>query len=608
MENVLDVAGRPMAWDSILNTGMGKPAMDTLWITSYLNLTTLLSKINFSWEMIVFWFWLLPAVILSFLSGYWMCRYLSLNKKYSFIGGLIYLSNTYILLILTGGQIGVSLAYSIAPLVLLCFIKLTDNVRLRVYAGLILALQILFDPRITFITGFAIGLFFLIKGYRELIKIIIPVIIVGLLHSYWIMPLLISRATSIPLGVENISQLAFFSFADLSNSLALLHPNWPENIFGKVYFMRPEFIILPIIAYGSLLFLKNSKSEARNSKQILNSKLQIQNTIVLFFVFLGLVGAFLGKGVNEPFGFIYEWLFQYMPGFKMFRDPTKFYLLIALSYSVLIPFTLNKIGNLIKHKRLPVLLFLVFWIWLIKPVWIKEISGIFRPSDVPKEYVELKDFLYDQKDYFRTLWIPIKQRFGFFSSNHPAIDGDDKFLQKNFNLADLQDMSVKYVVVPYDSGGELFVKDYKYDESKYQEAVVILRNTSWLKQVNNFGKIAVFEVPQYKDHFWTENNCGNLTYKYQNPTKYSVNIKTVNSCLFIFSEAYDKHWLAQGFGQEKIYSQQYKNKLNSFFINKAGEYTLTVEYEPQKYVNYGLIISVVTVIISLIYLVIDRRK
>lgn len=38
-----------------------------------------------------------------------------------------------------------------------------------------------------------------------------------------------------------------------------------------------------------------------------------------FFLTIGLIGLFLGKRNNAPFGFIYEFLYKYLPGFNMYR-------------------------------------------------------------------------------------------------------------------------------------------------------------------------------------------------------------------------------------------------------------------------------------------------
>ena len=106
---------------------------------------------------------------------------------------------------------------------------------------------------------------------------------------------------------------------------------------------------MPILAYSSLLFISKIKDQ-RSKIQIKNQKFdnnvamkQFNNGAIIFFALLGLVGAFLAKGASPPFSEINSWLFQNFPGMNMFRDSTKFYSLIALSYSVLIPFSIWKI-------------------------------------------------------------------------------------------------------------------------------------------------------------------------------------------------------------------------------------------------------------------------
>ena len=83
-----------------------------------------------------------------------------------------------------------------------------------------------------------------------------------LLNLYWVLPLLMLKENTLDaLGsaYTTVGALRFFSFADFSHSLSLLHPNWPENLFGKTYFLQPEFLLLPMLAFSSLLFVKSLK-------------------------------------------------------------------------------------------------------------------------------------------------------------------------------------------------------------------------------------------------------------------------------------------------------------------------------------------------------------
>ena len=158
----------------------------------------------------------------------------------------------------------------------------------------------------------------------------ISVLIAVLVHSFWVLPVALGGSSAAALGEEftNPGMLKFLSVADFSHAISLLHPNWPENLFGKVYFMQPEFLVLPVIAFASLLFIKPTTK----NKQL-----------ITYFSLLALIGAFLAKGVQEPGGAVFQWMFAHIPGFVMFRDPTKFYVYIALGYSILIPFTLERI-------------------------------------------------------------------------------------------------------------------------------------------------------------------------------------------------------------------------------------------------------------------------
>src|SRR6185503_14563182 len=73
-ENIKFFSQFPSAWDSSLNTGVGIPQVNTLWITSYLNLTASFSIFGFSWPMISLVFWIIPIVVISFISSFLLYR------------------------------------------------------------------------------------------------------------------------------------------------------------------------------------------------------------------------------------------------------------------------------------------------------------------------------------------------------------------------------------------------------------------------------------------------------------------------------------------------------------------------------------------------------
>jgi len=259
---------------------------------------------------------------------------------------------------------GVALAYSLSPLVLLKFIQFIDasydlrfkiyDLRIIVMNGLLLALLICFDLRLAYLILGAVmlyGLFCSLVKRRFIIflsvicYLLFVICISAAVHLFWILPLVMVRTGSVLVGEDftNVGMLRFLSVADFSHALALLAPNWPENLFGKVYFLQPEFLALPLFAFSALALkeqITDNREQIGNKEQITDNREQM---FIRYFAILALLGAFLAKGANPPFGGMYVWLFEHVPGFIMFRDPTKFYLYIALGYSVLIPYTLKKI-------------------------------------------------------------------------------------------------------------------------------------------------------------------------------------------------------------------------------------------------------------------------
>lgn len=194
---------------------------------------------------------------------------------------------------------------------------------------------------------------------------------------------------------------------------------------------------------------------------------------------------------------------------------------------------------------------------LISPALLGQLGGTFKSTSLPADYTKLEQFLAKDKTFYRTLWVPQIQRFAYFSNTHPAIAANDlfklnspheniKYLKKESTLLLLQESSVKYIIVPYDSLGEIFLTDRKYDNKMYEATLKDIESIPYLKRQHAFGKIGVYEIPAPKDHFWSPNASLDIKYKYINPTNYQVSLKSVKKGdTLIFAESYDKGWKLQ---------------------------------------------------------------
>jgi hypothetical protein len=643
-------------WHSGLD-GFARFVSPYSWIFPFINFPQVVfGKLGFDWTFIERVVYFYPLLMLLIFSPILLVKYFFPKNKFYLFSVLIFSFNTYSLL-LAGGEIFLALAYSLMPIVLVLFahmIDIRDNDGFSKYkysfiAGLVFAVQIMIDPRFAFVTVFCVvfySIFYAIFKvgnfnkdkikkyvYNLIFIFLIPGIIAVLLHAFWIIPSIMHGGNPVEaLGVSYSTggAVQYLSFAKLENTISLLHPNWPENIFGKVYFMRPEFLLLPVLAFASLFFISKTKD-------------QKTNIYVLFFALLGLVGAFLAKGANDPFGAVYLWAFNHIPGFIMFRDPAKWYPLVAISYSILIPFSIWKIyewlqsqpkflisnfkflikfqNRIINLQNLFIMLITLYLILLIRPAILGQLGGMFKATVIPNDYVKLEKFLVNQPDYFRTLWIPSKQRFGYYSNNHPEMSAqvlfnvtDNQSLFKKLSEENtenlLQEASIKYVIIPYDSEKEIFLSDWKYDNLIYLQTVRETQKIPWLKQVASFGKIIVFAVPNPKGHFWSPSKTLSLAYEYINPVKYSVNIKNAKKGdIIVFAESYDVKWIAEN-STFHVQSSKFDNKFNSFVLPANGNYNLRIYYTPQDYVNIGLVISGITLFVlagGLLFLIIKKK-
>lgn len=66
---------------------------------------------------------------------------------------------------------------------------------------------------------------------------------------------------------------------------------------------------------------------------------------VVYFTLLGLLGVFLSKGANPPFGGFYRFLYDHLPGFAAFREPyARFTGIQVLSFSLLLGYSLQALA------------------------------------------------------------------------------------------------------------------------------------------------------------------------------------------------------------------------------------------------------------------------
>jgi hypothetical protein len=492
-----------------------------------------------------------PAVLLAPLGSFMLAKHVFKDKVAALIGMVVYSYNTYFLTLQTG-HLTLAVAYALAPLAIYLYIRALETRKLLyvILAAFALAANCAYEPRSAYILILLVllyGVFYFAtharaafkqRGVSEVLKIVIacgaPLFIFLLLNLYWLLPLLTLGATAGQGAIEN--SLFGSQYFNIAEAFTLFQPYWSggKMVPFVMHLIPFYFWLIPITAFSGFVALRK------------------RNPYLNYFGVVGLLGVFLTKQAGGPFTGVYNWLFHNLPGFNAFREASKFYLLIALAYSILIPafyLYVKKRYNLRYTKAyvLAGLLSLLFLPNLI-PIATNKIGATFSPKSMPAQYQTLDKFL-DQPDYYRTLWVPKTSRWALDSFNHPTVDMSkvlanswqdlqstyqttdnatptdeiNEFLRQDYVPVLLSNASIKYVVVPLRDvdNADNFYRSYNDDPSMFADT---LAQQGYLKEASiHVDGFKVFETTTpVKPYFSTTTNLYSLDSTANLPATYSL--------------------------------------------------------------------------------------
>ncbi|HKU18913.1 MAG TPA: hypothetical protein VJP80_06605 [Candidatus Saccharimonadales bacterium] len=458
----------------------------------------------------------------------------------SFVGAIVFAFNTA-MLFNYAGALTIAVADALTPITLYCFRRLLvspRNPRLLWASAFLFAIMSAYEVRIALLVlAMAGGLVLyntLMTGrkWEYLRERLWPLAKFGLvltaLQAFWLLPYIVGSRAGVTFS-NLLGQSLFVSFSNVQNALTLYHPFWTGARPATFVVQQiPLYAwLIPLAAFGGLLFRRQ-----RVHKE------------VGYWALLGVVGLFLVKQVNQPLVEAYPWLFAHIPGFAAFREASKFYLLIALSYAVLIPYTLAGCKqwlerhvhwrpvrvptSLVLYIALSVGVVLLFAVNML-PLLTGSLRTLYIPRQMPNDYATLNTFVGKQTGYFRLLWMPTVPRWAAQTSVHPSLSATnvsqgawltslstnnlgagatlrDKagnmFSQMTSNSF-LDRASVKYVVVPLrDTANEDdFIRNYGDDRQYF---INQLTKATYLRRVNiGTAQLAVYENTGYQPHVST---------------------------------------------------------------------------------------------------------
>jgi hypothetical protein len=511
---LLDV---PYLWNSV---GIGSVNVTASFYPTLL-VQGFLAKVGFDFGVIERALYMVPIIIFAPLGAYLLCNAIVAHRLAAVMGSLIFVFNTYFILVQTR-HLTIATAYALFPLALYFLLKLLrgSTILSAIKFGLVASVLAAYDFRIFYILAFVtcfLTLAYLVNmlierrqiaqvlrvGLLAALSLVIPV----LLNLYWLYGL--SKTASLEENAVISRGLFGNGILNINYALALFLPFWngakPE--WFALQSIPPFFWLVPAIAAAGLYLGR-------------------RNRFVILFGCVALLGVLLTKQVAEPFTAIYPWLYSNLPGFNVFREASKFYVLIAVGYAVLVSAFFACWRRHARRFSKRIIVYLPYGaiasliVIVILPLMTGTIGTLFTERTIPQDYVTLKEFQARQTGHYRVLWLPQESRWSYYDNRIKNINADVLFkahgqekasskryieaitdLMRTGGSEDILRMAgVRYVVVPLRDVGndDDFYVYYSHNKQAYLD---LLNSLNWLKKVDiGTRDVAVYENSKYNSY------------------------------------------------------------------------------------------------------------
>ena len=351
--------------------------------------------------------------------GYFMYSLLrnsfKLNYLSSLIFGFFYVTTPVIFNKVAAGHIPYIIAYALAPLILAFFIKYTTTHETKnlIITSLLLSfatIQIQFAIMLTLlfflyailIAKMKIGM--LIKTFSFII------LLVSLVHMFWILPSLTSASFSETLqcasSIENL-QTWGTSFTNAFRMVGYRSPHFETalNNFSYSYLWEIASLTIVIFSFSSLLITKSR--------------------IALFFAGISLV-TLIFTTVSGPFATVVFFLYSLFPIFNVFREVYHLSFLMAFSYSIMLAFFLQTIINSKKLRSYLKIILVVIMLGVVimnDPfIYSGDLNGHIQQYQLNDQNLSIiNGYLKTDGDY-RVLYLPMIQPFKYDNLTYNGID------------------------------------------------------------------------------------------------------------------------------------------------------------------------------------------
>ena len=457
---------------------------------------------------------MIPIAILGYVSPYVFARQKGLLRWHSLILSAFYASTTYFL-IRKGSNLQIAGIYATLPLMVIACQRLFERSILSRWLALALLLTVGFilDVRIMYVAMIILFVIFAPKLKLSWLKSNIAQIILfissfTLLNLFWVLPTLMGGAGS---EIAELTSRGLFGdhLFKMQNAITLISSGWtgsaPDESF-RVGQINMQAWIVPILAVIGVI--------ATYRVAAVSKRLDLISYTVLL-----LIGMLLTKQSSEPFSGSYSWFYESLPGFELFREASKFYLITAFAYLGIFTEILKE-KNHVYLKGFTLGALLLVSLVNLRSYFYNDFGALFSPREQPASLVSVNSHISNDGEGYRSAWLPVSSKWAYFSSDIPrysfsqSLTNDfaeihkpesgslkyqiSDFLSRNYSEALVGSTGARHLVVPprdSENQDDVFVH-YGKDRDFF---INVLNSTPWLLQLD--GHDGLYYNTTHSDYF-----------------------------------------------------------------------------------------------------------
>ncbi len=316
-------------WDSTVGLGGQNRFLDAFRFPLQ-SLSGMLAQLGVGWSWSEKLFYFVPYAVLLPLAGWLFAREVMGRTRWALLAPLILLGNTYFLQE-GSGEVPLALAEVTAVLALVAFLRAMRRHELgwALACGLLLGATAAFDVRGAYLAVLLAGLCLLVLSVaeraprlvlRRVLLLGVALACFGVTQLFWIVPLLTYHGNP---GFP-VPQEPDFNILTLGHGIAGVGTSWTAGTPATLVQtpLDPLFMVVPLVALAPLL--------ARRLRPE-----------VVWLALVAVLFAFFAKTDTPPLGGLYDWMYLHVPGWKLFREGSKFLFCVVVAEAVLVPVALR---------------------------------------------------------------------------------------------------------------------------------------------------------------------------------------------------------------------------------------------------------------------------